>query len=122
MELQLPPFKTRNVLVDDMNVRDKQATAVVRVNETSWWGWRKRELKVVITCDHIKKPKWESMVVVDNGCISVPVRADSDVLRVANNTLADMRNMNLKRYDQLLAHRLSIHMRKHHGKAVDPYL
>lgn len=36
MELQLPPFKTRNVLVDDMNVRDKQATAVVRVNETSW--------------------------------------------------------------------------------------
>ncbi|UAW53181.1 hypothetical protein pEaSNUABM30_00063 [Erwinia phage pEa_SNUABM_30] len=118
MELKLPPFKTRSVLVENMEVRNKHATAVVAVSETSWWGYRKRNLRVAMKCNKItrKEIEWSALVKWDDGYIVAPICEDSDVLTVANNTLRDMRNMNLQRYEQLLAHRLTIHMRKHHGR------
>lgn len=120
MELKLPPFKSRSVLVEDMEVKNKHASAVLSVNETSWWGWRKRHLRVAMRCDKItrKEPEWSALVKWDDGFIVTPICKDSEVLTVATNTLRDMRNMNMTHYDQLLAHRLSIHMRKNHGRLI----
>lgn len=120
MELKLPPFKTRSALVEHMDVKGKRANAVLSVSETSWWGFRKRHLRVVMRCDKItrKEPEWSALVKWDDGFIITPICKDSEVLTVATNTLRDMRNMNMSYYDQLLAHRLSIHMRKHHGRNI----
>ena len=120
MELRLPPFKTRSVLVEHMDVKGKHANAVVSVSETSWWGFRKRHLRVVMKCEKItrKEPKWSALIKWDDGFIITPICEDSEVLTVATNTLRDMRNMNMSYYDQLLAHRLSIHMRKNHGRLI----
>lgn len=120
MELRLPPFKTRSVLVEHMEVKHKHATAVVDVTETSWWGYRKRRLRVAMKCDKVnrKEPKWSALVRWDDGYIVAPICEDSEVLTIATNTLRDMRNMNMTHFDQLLAHRLSIHLRKHHGRSL----
>ena len=116
----IPPFKTRSVLVEDMSIRNKHATAVVDVTETSWWGYRKRQLRVAMKCDKInrKEPEWSAVVRWDDGFIVAPICKDSEVLTVATNTLRDMRNMSMTRFEQLLAHRLAIHLRKHHGKTL----
>lgn len=120
MELRLPPFKTRSVLVEHMDVKQKQAVAILTVSETSWWGYKKRHLRVAMQCRKTtrKEPEWSALVRWDDGYMVAPICKDSDVLTVATNTLRDMRNMNMTHYDQLLAHRLSIHMRKHHGKTL----
>lgn len=124
MELRLPPFKTRDARVEHMTIRDKQATAIMRVNETRWWGFKKRDLCVVINCRKItrKQPEWATYVKWEDGYMVAPVCSDSDVLEVANRTLRDMRNLNFKQFEQLLAYRLSIHIRKHHGKALAAHL
>lgn len=113
-------FKTRDTRVEHMRIQDKQASAVLRVTETRWWGFKKRELCVVINCRKItrKEPEWATYVKWDNGYMVAPVCSDSDVLEVANRTLRDMRNLNFKNFDQLLAYRLQIHMRKHHGRNI----
>lgn len=120
MELRLPPFKTRNVLVEHMDLNNKHAVAVLTVDETRWFGLRKRHLRVAMRCEKIsrKEPEWSALVRWDDGFMVLPICKDSDVLEVATKTLRDMRNMNMKHYDQLLAHRLSIHMRKNHGRLI----
>lgn len=120
INMSLPPFKTRDTRVEHMDIRDKQATAILRVNETRWWGFKKRELRVVINCRKItrKEPEWSSYVRWDDGYMVAPVCSDSDVLAVANRTLRDMRSLNFKDFDQLLVYRLQIHMRKHHGRTI----
>lgn len=120
MELKLPPFKTRSALVEHMNVRNKHATAIITVDETRWWGLSKRRLRVAMRCEKVsrKEPEWSALVRWDDGFMALPICKDSDVLEVATKTLRDMRNMNMNHYDQLLAHRLSIHMRKHHGRNI----
>lgn len=120
MELRLPPFKTRNVLVEHMDLNNKHAVAVLTVDETRWFGLRKRHLRVAMRCEKIsrKEPEWSALVRWDDGFMVLPICKDSDVLEVATKTLRDMRNMNMKHYDQLLAHRLTIHMRKNHGRLI----
>ena len=120
MELRLPPFKTRNVLVEHMDLNNKHAVAILTVDETRWFGLRKRHLRVAMRCEKIsrKEPEWSALVRWDDGFMVLPICKDSDVLEVATKTLRDMRNMNMKHYDQLLAHRLSIHMRKNHGRLI----
>lgn len=120
MELRLPPFKTRNVLVEHMDLNNKHAVAVLTVDETRWFGLRERHLRFAMRCEKIsrKEPEWSALVRWDDGFMVLPICKDSDVLEVATKTLRDMRNMNMKHYDQLLAHRLSIHMRKNHGRLI----
>lgn len=120
MELRLPPFKTRSVLVENMEIKNKHANAVLTVSETSWWGFRKRHLRVAMRCDKVKRkePEWSALVKWDDGYIVAPICEDHEVLTVATKTLRDMRNMNMTHFDQLLAHRLSIHMRKNHGRLI----
>lgn len=120
MELRLPPFKTRNVLVEHMDLNNKHAVAILTVDETRWFGLCKRHLRVAVRCEKIsrKEPEWSALVRWDDGFKVLPICKDSDVLEVATKTLRDMRNMNMKHYDQLLAHRLSIHMRKNHGRLI----
>lgn len=120
MELQLPTFKTRDTRVEHMTIKDKQATAIMQVNETRWWGFKKRELCVVIYCRKVtrKQPEWETYVKWEDGYMVAPVCRDSDLLEVANRTLRDMRNLNFKQFEQLLAYRLQIHIRKNHGRTI----
>jgi len=119
MELRLPPFKTCNVVVDDMTLVDKKATAVLTVNQTDWWGLRKRELAVNLRCDKVtrKEPKWSSVIRLNNGHEIAPECTHAPTLDVATKTLQDMRNLHLVHFDQLLAYRLAIHIRKHHGNS-----
>lgn len=120
MALQLPPFKTRNVLVEHLDIKQKQAVAILTVDETRWWGYKKRQVRVAMKCRKItcKELEWSAVFRWDDGYMVSPIGKDSDVLTIATNTLLDMRNMNMSTYDQLLAHRLSIHMKKHHGKTL----
>lgn len=116
--MELPAFKTRNALVESLTIRDKQASALVRVYETSWWGFCKRDLCVAINCRKItrKELKWSSYVQWSEGYQILPVCEDSEVLQVANSALKDMRHLGYTKYEQLLAYRLQIHMRKHNAK------
>lgn len=118
--MALPPFKSRSALVESLNIVFKQAHAVITVSETSWWGLKKRKLRVLIHCKKItqKEPEWSAWVRWSEGYQSIPVCADSDVLELANKTVRDMRHMQMTKYEQLLAHRLQIHMRKHHGRSL----
>lgn len=109
--MKLPSFKTRSVLVENLVIQNKRCDAVVLVSETRWWGFKQRKLRVAMRCNKItrKNPEWSSRVAWDNGYLILPVCSDSDVIEVANKTMRDMRNMNMRTFSQLLAHRLVIH-------------
>lgn len=116
--MALPPFKTRKALVEDLKVKNKKAKAIVTVTETSWWGWKSRKLRTACRCDCItaKEPEWFTLVTFGNQHFPIPIEKDCDVHELASKTALDMRNMQFTCYEQLLAHRLKIHLRKHHGK------
>lgn len=116
--MELPAFKTRNALIERLTIKDKQASALVRVSETRWWGLSRRDLSVSINCRKItrKEPEWSSYMQWGTGWQIIPVSEDSEVLDVVNKAVKDMRHLGLTCFEQLLAYRLQIHMRKHDAK------
>lgn len=115
--MELPQFKTRDVRVSDITIVSDTANASVIVTETRYWGLSTKRLVIACACANIKRKKvcWlsEHNIFIDE---------ESDVHQALTNTLKDMRRMSFVVFNQLLAYRLQIHIRKHHGRNTTPVL